>query len=120
MSMWHRQTQGFVHLVGELPVGFLVNVEKLLRYDRLFSLQSVVHPFGALVEGCITGDGLPDGVDPQVLLERDHLVEDLGHTSSLLGGVDMDDPDTLELAGQKTKLPDDILSGYFSVSIEKL
>ena len=47
-------------------------------------------------------------------------MEDLGHTSPLLGGVDVDDPDTLKLAGQKTKLPDDILSCYFSVSIEKL
>ncbi len=90
-----------VEPLGVLAVHFVVQVEVALpQCDRL-PLQAVVEGLGDAVEVGRAGDHFPAGVDAQLLHQRHHPAENLGHAAADPRRVDVDDP----LAGQPLAQP---------------
>ena len=85
---------------GVLPIDLVVQIEIALLERHRQSLQGVVEGLGDAIEVGRSGNDFPAGVDPQLLHQRNHPAQDLGHAAADPRGVDVHDPLARQPLGQ--------------------
>jgi hypothetical protein len=69
------------------------------------ALQPIVHALGHVKEGVVGRQDVPAGVQAHVAAERHQRAQDLGHTPTIRGRVDVHDAEAAQGLRQRLDLP---------------